>query len=261
MKNRSSILWRIRSDRGADSFLLGSIHVDKSVLDKAWPQIEQNILSTQVLLTETDLTETFQAKISSHHWMHHLSARKTEKWRSIIHSKTGIPLENWNYWPPIFLLNALNIADLHLEFNGQDFVDLHCYRLAEEAGIPSKGIMSNQDHYGILSEIPIMDQVKMLKEYFQNTSKAGRKARKMLSHYRQQEIHKLYRLTSRSLGKFRKLMLIDRNWIMSEKIARKHFEKPCFSVVGASHLSGEKGILHVLKQEYGLSLSPEYLEL
>jgi len=56
-------------------------------------------------------------------------------------------------------------------------------------------------------------------------------------------------MTKKSLGKFRHILLYDRNVNMSNTIASIIHKKPTFFAVGAAHLAGNKGILALLKRK------------
>jgi len=49
------------------------------------------------------------------------------------------------------------------------------------------------------------------------------------------------------MGKLRKMMIDDRNFIMADRIAKMTSQQTAFVAVGAGHLGGKKGVLRLLK--------------
>ena len=66
--------------------------------------------------------------------------------------------------------------------------------------------------------------------------------------YKQQNIKLLYQQSKKSLGKYKGVMIYDRNRKMSDRIF-KNIQVPSIYVVGAGHLWGANGMLRQLKSQ------------
>lgn len=253
MSGTKSKLWSVDQEGRATSFLIGSIHVPIELFPGLSDQYTSILEKVHVVATETaldiDPTLYFQAE----DWRDKVTHKKKQKWQGLL-EKWSVPgLEYWYALPPIVLLNYLQVKSLSEGYNGP-VMDEWMYQNALRANKQTCGLLTPESHYGILNKIPVSEQLKMLKRFFRNPVQARRKARRMLQLYRNSEMHRLYRYASSQLGQYRGLLLIDRNKRMVDRMKLMMRSDPCIFVIGAAHLSGERGILHLLKKEPGMKL-------
>ena len=78
-------------------------------------------------------------------------------------------------------------------------------------------------------------------------SKFNRSVLKLVDLYEKEDIHKIYIMSKKQLGKLRDIMLYERNEQMAEFIDQ-HKSINAFYAIGAAHLGGEKGVLTKLKR-------------
>ncbi len=245
MRNRDSVLWKISSDKRHTSYLLGSMHVSFSHFPKNRNQALDLISKSDIFLAETELDVQPDLNLNVD-WSNFLASNTLRKWKKIIASRHGLDIDLFLAFPPLLLYNLLIIKDLNLDVDMA--MDQFLWNQAQSTGLTCEGILSASEHYRILREIDLDDQLSWLKKYLNSYSRSRRKARNLFDLYGKQKIHSIYSKTLKSLGKHRRILLTDRNEKMSSKILRKMNDHSVFAVVGAAHLSGGNGVLHLLNK-------------
>ncbi|HHJ50949.1 MAG TPA: TraB/GumN family protein [Phaeodactylibacter sp.] len=257
-KRKNRLLWKCFREEQEDtpSFLFGSMHQFPSA---NWPRREQifRLLSEgrlQWVATETPLEESASAHMLmqrmglSENWQEQIPPKKRERLQKILCKSSGIDLSRLGVMPPIVLLEFLqrqwlsSLGELHS-------IDLEIWEKAGEYGLQTLGLESNEEHYGLLEDISLKDQIHLLLQ----TTRNIRRSRKRLYHlydlYREENLAQLHQSAKRGMGKMREKMLYARNRLMAERIARLADRAPGLAVMGAAHLSGGKGVIRLLKQK------------
>ncbi len=255
MSGTQSKLWSVDQEGQELSFLVGSIHVTHQLFPILCENCLEIIRRVDCVVMETTLDARPETFFSNINWADLVTAKKRDKWQKLMDRWNMPPLSFWYSLPPIALLNFLQVQALSAGMKGA-VLDEWIYEKAKENNKETDGLLSAEAHYGLLTKIPIEQQLSMLKKFFKNPGDARRKARRMLELYRDSEMHKLYKYTSENLGEFRGLLLRDRNLEMARRISELMRTKSCVFVVGASHLAGENGLIHLLKSKYQMQLNP-----
>jgi hypothetical protein len=177
----------------------------------------------------------------------YLGEKQFDKCRRSIWKAFGLDIKLLEMLQPVFIGNF--IAEKALENKGQEGIDLLLWNKAVEIGLPVSGLESFQEQLKILQKIDLRDQIHQFKKLCKQVSKLRKQLEKMSEAYRAQRIHKLYKLSAHQMGKMRKMMIHERNFRMAHRIMGIIEEQKAFISVGAGHLSGEKGILHILRSK------------
>ncbi len=257
-KRKNRLLWKYFREEQADmpSFLFGSMHQFPS---SNWPRREQifRLISEshlQWVATETPLDQSALLSMGmpemalNENWLEQIPAKKRERLQKILRKSSDIELSRLGGLPPIVLLEFLqrqwlsSLGQLHS-------IDLEIWEKAREEGLKTLGLESNEQHYGLLEDISLQEQSRLLLQ----TTRNIRRSRKRLYHlydlYREENLAQLHQSAKRGMGKMREKMLYARNRLMAERIAQLADQAPGLAVMGAAHLSGGKGILRLLKQK------------
>ena len=72
--------------------------------------------------------------------------------------------------------------------------------------------------------------------------------------YEEQNIQRIYKRTKKSLGKYRQLLLNNRNELMTKGI-ESMLNVGSFYTIGAAHLGGNRGVIALLKRK-GIKIKP-----
>jgi uncharacterized protein YbaP (TraB family) len=129
--------------------------------------------------------------------------------------------------------------------------------LAEAAGKEITGLETAQDQLSIFEKINMDSTAKQLMTIVDSWDSMKVQYEDMVQSYKKQDLAALYQAVV-SAPDFKdnlNTLLFDRNakWVPEiEKLARK---QATFIAVGAGHLWGDKGLIHLLRQE-GYTLEP-----
>jgi uncharacterized protein YbaP (TraB family) len=258
---KNSLLWEIRlPDSVRRSYIYGTMHVKDQ---KAFTHVEKAILKLQqcnLVACEYNLEEARGLGMADEFLLpdnntleFYVGAKKYEKWKRVCHKAFKVNLDRVNRFMPLMIVNMLSESLLQME-NGVS-LDQYIWEKGIENGLALDGVESFDGQKSIMRALGLDYQLKMLKQALANVSKFKKGIDKLLKLYTQQEIHQLYKTSKGSLGKYRKLMLYDRNHRMADSIVNLATTNNAFVAIGAAHLSGKKGVLHLLKKQ-GVKLTP-----
>jgi len=257
-KRKNRLLWKCFREEQADrlSFLFGSMHQFPSA---NWPRREQifRLLSEsrlQWVATETPLEEStpthmaIQGMTLSENWLEQIPPKKRERLQKILRKSSGIDLSRLGMMPPIVLMEFLQrqwlspLGELHS-------IDLEIWEKAGEHQLRTLGLESSAEHYGLLKDISLQEQIHLLLQTTRNIRYSRRRLYQLYDLYRAENLAQLHQAAKRGMGKMREKMLYARNRLMAERIVQLADGAPGLAVMGAAHLSGSKGIIRLLKQK------------
>ncbi len=128
-----------------------------------------------------------------------------------------------------------------------------------------EGIETSKEHFGIMDSFSMEEQMIMLRAVLQRSQEQKvRDFEKLISAYLAGNSDKITKLDEKITGgmlpndiwkKMRQKLLDDRNVVMAERTIAAANQRPTFIAVGASHLSGDNGLIAAFKKA-GFKLSP-----
>jgi uncharacterized protein YbaP (TraB family) len=170
---------------------------------------------------------------------------------------------------PMFLLERMKPMFLTI-FAGGDFspeqftggniksYEMEFMAMAEEQSKETGGLESVEFQMSIFDSIPYKAQADMLVESLRSSDNGEDQLKEMVELYKKQDLNGLNDMLNsegETLMEYDHIILEGRNraWIpvMDEMMK----EKPTFFAVGAGHLAGETGVIHLLRAE-GYQLRP-----
>jgi uncharacterized protein YbaP (TraB family) len=250
---RSSLLWSIEKE-GSVSYIFGTMHVKdyrvhsfvnlvKPFLDRCSAFASEFHLNEMAEVGNTD----FQYFPDGNTLKDYLPEVKYKKLVGIVNKSFQIDITPFDRLLPLLLINIISESVL---YNSENLaLDSVLWKYAEQNNKELFGLESIQDQFNILSAIPISYQVKSLLSIGKNPQSFRTKLVRMIDLYEKQDIDMLYRLSKRTLGKQRRLMIYERNAKMALRLADElSSQQSTFCAVGAAHLSGKYGILALLKK-------------
>jgi len=175
-----------------------------------------------------------------------LGPRHFAKARRIILKTTGVDLLPLRYVHPVLISSMLDEV-----FFSQEHIqplDAMLWRYAQQAGKHCVGLESMEQQWAVLQQISPQEGAEGIRQLSRNPTKHRRQMLRLMEWYLQGDPHILYRHARKGLGKYRRTFLYERNQIMADRILHFAEHHHLFAAVGAGHLSGEKGILRLLKQ-------------
>jgi uncharacterized protein YbaP (TraB family) len=130
----------------------------------------------------------------------------------------------------------------------------------EDTDRPVSGLETADDQMKILTSIPVEEQAAALMEAVRNPSSLCGQLDALVTIYRQQDIQLMIEMSAddQSMGDHLDSFLDQRNKNWIPQIHRKVQSGDClFIAVGAAHLAGPNGVIHLLRKE-GYILKPLY---
>jgi uncharacterized protein len=260
-KKNQTLLWQLNTEGSLlTHFLIGTMH---SKDNRVFEQIEKNykaIKKCDIFATEFPLDDAEHFDIQQFMMLPNeqtlstvLSPKLHEKTTMLFKKKLKLDLFQFERFSPFFLTNMLSENAL----NSDNFLSLDesMWQFAKNEGKILRGIETFDEQLEILQKMSLSDHIKGLKDIVSKHDKFRKKLQKMIKLYENQDITALYQLAKKTSQANRKLMLFDRNELMTKRIIALSKQNSMCVAVGAGHLSGKKGILNLLKKE-GYILKP-----
>lgn len=247
------LIWKLSFDRGRFSYLYGTIHISSAFFTSHRPQILKLMESCSVFAAEVDLDQ-INAMLPEQSF--HLPGNN--EWPKLVRSKVyqkmaqrckhrfGIDLNLYNNTFPVLLSYMLTFE--LTKMSPKSNVDQQLWDMSKDLDLERTGLESLANHFDVLKKMEVNDQIKMLKELIFNEKKSRRKLKTMISKYENEELQSIYKISKEMLGKYKRLMLYDRNKEMTQSILTIGDSANSFFSCGAAHLAGEFGILRSLKK-------------
>lgn len=146
-------------------------------------------------------------------------------------------------------------------------IDMRIGEFAEAIGKPSRSLESYRALLTMMDSFPQDEQLDMIRLFFAWTGDADDMAYTLRQRYLAQEVGVIWeysRMISLEFGGptaeedfalMEELLLIKRNTDWIELLLDEAEDKSVFAAVGAAHLPGQHGVLHLLEQE-GFTITP-----
>ena len=258
---KSTLLWRISPGKGQpDSYLFGTMHVRASEAFSWLPAAQDHIKKCEVFATEFDFAEadsqalTQALTLPEDQTLDRLLPRNV--WKNLeryCHKYLAIPAEALVQQHPMGVSMLLTNALMSEEAPAS--LDETLWQYARKAGKPVTGVETFVEQLQILQKIPFQLHVKNLTWLLKNFGRQKRRVQKMLRWYENGDIRQLYHSAKKDARGMRKILLYERNQLMVKRFVQIAQQQSLFCAVGAGHLSGQKGMLRLLKKE-GFSVTP-----
>ena len=254
MSRKNSILWALTSSLAqSPSYLAGTMHVRDGRAFYGIDAIKNCIRQTSYVATEIDLSSqrADQRVLFSMPAKQGLStlftARQWQKIDRVCKLHMNVPLSFFETSYPMVVMNLMLASFLQSEMPVS--LDQYITDLAQKHNIAIGGIETFEEQMSVFKMISIRLQSKGLLDFCRRYKTYKTQLKKMLKHYMTGDIYTLQKMAKKGIGKNRKVLLYNRNYIMADRIAALTHNQPSFIAIGAGHLAGAKGVLRLLKQK------------
>lgn len=269
----NTVLWQIDSeDLDAPSYLLGTIHLIPADMF-FWPDEFQEAYeaSTQVVMETNELSMDPSAMMSimpkimlpDGQTLEDLVTEAEYARIDQFFSEMGLPVVLFKNMKPFFLYMLVDIDMGSLFRDDIKSYEMEITEIANQDEKPILGLETLDFQVSIFDSIPYEDQANLLVQSIEDKMAATEtgsvsSSDELFQTYVDQDLNAILReimQTDVGLANFSRLLLEDRNrdWIPKiEEIVR---QAPSLIAVGAAHLPGETGVIHLLKQA-GYTLTP-----
>ncbi|MBK6543995.1 MAG: TraB/GumN family protein [Saprospiraceae bacterium] len=174
--------------------------------------------------------------------------------------KIGLPLSMFERIKPMFLsaMAGVDGNPFALKDGSSKSYELELAEIARTHNKEIDGLESLEFQISIFDSIPYNVQAKMLLDAVSSAEKGTEEMKSMIQSYKNQDLNALNQTVSsedQHLNPYLEMMLYNRNknWIPIMKLEMAKGSN--FFAVGAGHLGGDKGVIHLLKNE-GYKVSP-----
>ena len=261
------LLWKIEGASSRPSYLLGTMHSEDPRVVKLAPAVKtifdradsfsaeldmnmENLLQSSQRMFYTDDT-TLKSLIDARLYQDSVT----------LLAKYGIPEMLVERMKPWAVATTLSMPKTE---TGQ-FLDLVLFRQAQATGKKVYGLETIDEQLAVFENMPLKQQINMLRDAVRDYDAGQVMLAELLELYIQRDLEGVRELSERYMDKgddsvaayFQKTIIDDRNLRMLQRMQARLKEGNAFIAVGALHLTGEKGLLHLLEKQ-GLKVSPVY---
>ncbi len=264
-KSNNTLLWQV-SGKGLSqpSFLFGTFHLLCKDDIRFSDQLKSAIQYANEIYMELDMDDP-STLISGMMYMNmkdgkalkdFYTAEEYKRLQVYFNDSLHMPLLMFQKAKPYFLIVLLYPKMMKCKtFSG---VEQEVMKLAKENKKEISGFETIQFQASVFDSIPYDMQAKELMKNIDSVSKYASQFDTMMLAYKNQELKTLEKSLDDSdfgMEKYEDLLLNRRNadWVKQLNIIMKN--KSIFAAVGAGHLTGEKGLINLLRKE-GYSVEP-----
>ncbi len=259
---KNNLLWEIRiANDELAGYLFGTIHISHPEIDSKLYTPLKLLHSTHCLYLEInpgELDKTFFQGNNDETQIKDLrnfySKQKYARLKKNLIKFCGINPDYFRNTNPVVLMSYIEASLSNA--SPEKGMDMQLYLNAKNFGIPVKGLISMEEEYQSMYQLNDQLEGSELYKLSRNLKSAKKNIKRLIKLYKEEDIHQLYRVSKKPLGAMRKPLLYDRNFKILEKMKTElQAGEKILVAVGAGHLSGEFGLIRLLRKE-GYKISP-----
>lgn len=262
----SSLLWRIeREDLKHTTYLYGTMHLIQKEYFYFPEKLEKLVKSSEVLVMELEGLPDYAAAMSmmllpeGESIQDYFTEAEMELIYDFMEAEMGMTKEAFDFsfgrMKPFIILQLATAK----QFEGDtESFELTLTSIAKENEIEIKGLETIAQQLGFFDQIPSKDFGSMIVKYFEEADSLAFQTKEMQRIYRKGDLDSLALFmteTAPELMEFEDILLTGRNKAWIQPIIDWIHQKPTFIAVGAAHLTGENGVIALLRKE-GYTLTP-----
>jgi uncharacterized protein YbaP (TraB family) len=263
-ESAQSMLWKVTGgDLAGPSYVFGTIHlICEDDLDIGG-KIESALAESKQVVLELDMDEPgfMQAlqQLSINAGQENLSSKLTEgeqQQLSAFFSKHyGADLTQLGVLRPVALLSMIFMKGLECAQPGS--YEFSLIAAAKDKGLPVHGLESPEEQFAILDKVPLENRIEWLLHYTGDEAALRSEVAGMVDAYLAEDPEDLLdlMLTDPRYEEVGEALIFDRNENWIAPMLEWAREMPTFFAVGAAHLSGERGVLELLRKA-GYKVTP-----
>lgn len=249
------MLWKwYKEDPDQCHYIFGTMHTSSENAYAFAALAEKYISLSTIYAAEMDMDSARKSDVNSHFLLQDgltlddlFKPKRLKKIRNVVLKSFGVDLDNFKQHTPFFINNML--AATCVIPSKKDVLDHHLWNYAVLTDKQRTGLETVDEQIDIMHRIPLESQVKSLKSIAGNSSAFRKKIKTLDRQYGSGDVRGLYHSTRKNMGSLRKLMIFDRNVIMTDRMVSLAKSETVFAAVGAAHLYGKSGMLALLQRE------------
>ncbi|TVR82192.1 MAG: TraB/GumN family protein [Saprospirales bacterium] len=234
-------------------YLVGSMHVGSSSTDSIVNLTMPYLNRMDTLLMEFDLSEAIPGEVTNRLVLsernkisNQIPRVKYNRIRNRLLRFASIDISDFDKMPPFYLISQ--IYNSFLPEQAGIPMDIQFYLNARETGKSVIGIETMESQAEILSSIPMDIQMRALDDFSRRFDRHRKAFLKSVELYGKSSAHHLYQLNKKQMGPVRRQLIYERNFKMADAIDLNLQHCRAMVVVGVGHLSGQFGLIRLLKR-------------
>lgn len=258
----NGLLWKIEKQGMVDSYLYGTMHVgDPRVVNLA-PEVELAFMQANHFVMEVLMNFKAMGYMASASFfsdgrtlkdvMGHLEYKRLT---SLINKRIFLSEDVLKHMKPWAVLMLLMMPADQLAQSGAA-LDMVLYRRASQRKVKLTGLETAQEQVAVFESMSMDDQLWMLNRSIEEIDNTDAQLPEMLNAYVDRDLAQLVRIQQAFMyedseidDRFMYQLLDVRNVKMAKRISPVLKQGNAFIAIGALHLPGEEGVLHLLEQQ------------
>ncbi|MDX1914601.1 MAG: TraB/GumN family protein [Methylophilus sp.] len=261
LATEKGIFWKLESPSGITSYLFGTMHTDDNRVTDFSPNVLHALNSVDLFMMEVQQSrDTSALMLKEGNLAQFLTDKEFEQVRAladfhVMHLGATLQMKPW------LLAVIFDLPEPQTPFAQDNLLMTKSEGLLKDV----EGIETSKEHFGIMDSFSMEEQMIMLRAVLKRSQEQKeRDFEKLMSAYLAGDSDKITKLDEKITGgmlpneiwkKMRQKLLDDRNVVMAERTIAAANQRPTFIAVGASHLSGDNGLIAAFKKA-GFKLSP-----
>jgi uncharacterized protein YbaP (TraB family) len=255
------LFWKLESPSGITSYLFGTMHTDDNRIINFSPNVESALKTSDLFLMETEPLANPNSLMMDQDLSTYLNEAEFDKVRELadfhsMHIGAAMRMKPW------LLAVVFDLPKPQTEFEQDNMLMARAEELDKEV----KGIETGAEHFGVMDNFSLDDQLVMLRAVLKRPQdEKESNFEKLMSAYLEGDSEKIAKLDAKMTGsilpaalwaRMKAKLLDERNQLMANRTIEYANIKPTFIAVGASHLAGDDGLISAFKKA-GFKLTPQ----
>ena len=248
------LFWKLESPKGIVSYLFGTIHTDDNRVAEISPSVLAAINSVDTFMVEAgENRDQSVLMLKEGNLASQLTEAEFEQVREladfhVMHMGAAMQMKPW------LLAVVFDLPKPQTEFAQDNML----MTKAEEAGKNVAGIETAKEHFSVMDDFSMDEQMVMLRAVLKRTPEQKvADFESLMAVYLQGDSDKITALDEKITAgmlpanlwaKIKDKLLDKRSVVMAERAIPVANEKPIFMAVGASHLAGDIGLISAFKK-------------
>lgn len=263
------LLWKIEKPGMATSHIYGTMHVSDARVVKLPPVVEQAFAGADKFVMEMLPGARAMEVIARGSFFQDgrtlkqlMQAEDYLRLSRVMSNDLRVPESLYSNMRPwaVLMLVSMPAQDLASD----KVLDMLLYQRAKQRGIDLYGLETAQQQLAALESPTLDEQVWLLNKTVSQYSQMESNMKQMIALYVQRDLGGLVVMQQQQMygdseidDRFMHTLLDDRNEYMASQLTKLLHHGNLFIAIGALHLPGEAGVLHLLQQQ-GYTVSPVY---
>jgi len=258
----NGLLWKIEKQGITNSYLFGTMHVGDPRVTNLSREVEQAFMQADHFSMEVLMNFQAMGVITSASFFNDGRTLKSimghieyKRLTSLINKRLFLSedvINNMKPWAVLMLL----MMPADQQSQGAGALDMVLYRRASQRNMKLTGLETAEEQIAVFDSMSMHDQLWMLNRAIDEVDSSDAQMAEMLNAYISRDLAKLVMIQQSQMyegseidDRFMYQLLDVRNVRMAERMSPMLENGNAFIAIGALHLPGKAGVLHLLEQQ------------